>query len=107
MPQGRSQRHLREVQGRIVAITSISPDTTSITAAGAVNRTVAALAVTGGTAPITYTIANAGGLTLNIAGNLLRTGADPVGPVGVTTVGITATDSLGQTRTENIAVTVT
>jgi hypothetical protein len=106
MPQ-RSQRHLREAQGRIVTITGISPDTTSITAAGAVGRTVAALSVTGGTAPITYTIDNAGSLSLGITGNLLQTAADPVGAVGDTTVGITATDSVGQTLTENIAVTVT
>jgi hypothetical protein len=106
MPQ-RSQRHVSEVQGRIVLITGISPDTASIAAVGAVGRTVATLSATGGTAPVTYTIANAGGLSLAISGNLLQTTADPVGTVGAKTVGITATDSRGQTKTENIAVTVT
>ena len=107
MPQGRSQRHVAEVRNRIVPITGISPDTASIAAAGAVGRTVATLSITGGTAPVTYTTTNAGGLALEITGNLLKTTVNPVGTVGAKTVGIRATDSKGQTLTENITVTVT
>jgi 3-keto-L-gulonate-6-phosphate decarboxylase len=107
MPQGRSQRHVAEVRNRIVPITGISPDTASIAAAGAIGRTVATLSVAGGTAPVTYTIANAGGLSLAIVGNLLQTTVNPVGTVGAKTVSIMATDSAGQILTENITVTVT
>lgn len=88
-------------------ITGITPNTATIAADGAVNRTVATLGIAGGTAPATYAIAGAGGLSLNISGNLLRTNADPVGTAGPHTVSITATDAEGETKTEDVVVTVT
>jgi 3-keto-L-gulonate-6-phosphate decarboxylase len=106
MPQ-RSQRHVAEIRNRIVPITGISPDTATIAAVGAIGRTVATLSVTGGTAPVIYTIANAGGLALVIVGNLLQTTADPVGTVGAKTVSILASDNAGQSKIEDITVTVT
>jgi hypothetical protein len=107
MPQ-RSQRHKEQVHGyRPPAITGILPDTATIVAAGAIGRTIATLSVTGGTAPITYSITAAGGLSATIAGNLLNTSANPCGTVGAKTVGIMATDAWGKTLTENMTVTLT
>lgn len=105
----RSQRHKEQVHGSTPApaITGISPDTATLTATGAVGRTVATLSVTGGTAPVTYSIAAAGGLSAAIAGNLLQTSVNPCGTAGAKTVGITATDSRSKTLTENIVVTLT
>ena len=104
----RSQIHKEQVHGyRPPAITGISPDTATIAAAGAVGRTVATLSVTGGTAPITYSITAANGLSAVIAGNLLNTSADPCGTAGAKAVGIMATDSKGKTITENLVVTLT
>lgn len=104
----RSQRHKEQVHGyRAPAITGILPDTATIVAAGAIGRTIATLTVTGGTPPVTYAISAAGGLSAVIAGNLLNTSANPCGTAGAKTVGITATDSWGQTLAENITVTLT
>lgn len=104
----RSQQRKQEMYGyRPPEITSIAPDTASIAGIGAVGRLVATLSVTGGTAPIVYTIANAGGMSVIIAGNLLNTTGDPCGTVGAHSVSITATDSKGKTLNENLAVTVT
>lgn len=88
-------------------ITGILPDTATIAAAGAVGRTIATLSVTGGTAPVTYAITAAGGLSAVIAGSALNTSVDPCGTVGAKTVSIQATDSKGQTKTETITVTLT
>jgi 3-keto-L-gulonate-6-phosphate decarboxylase len=105
----RSQRHKAEVHSYISSplITGILPDTATIAASGAVGRTVATLSVTGGTAPITYSITAAGGLSAVIAGNLLQTSVNPCGTAGAKTVGIMATDSKSKTLTENIVVTLT
>lgn len=112
----RSQRHLREVRGYdstaggsilVPAISAISPDVATIVAAGVVNRVIASMSVIGGSGPIVFTVSNNGGLALNILGDQLRTNADPVGTVGLHTVIITATDRLGQTKSENINVTAT
>jgi 3-keto-L-gulonate-6-phosphate decarboxylase len=104
----RSQRHKEQVHGyRAPEITGISPDTATIAAAGAVGRTIATLSVSGGTAPVTYSITAAGGLSAVIAGNLLNTSVNPCGTAGAKTVGIMATDSQGKTLTENITVTLT
>jgi hypothetical protein len=89
------------------AITGILPDTATIAAAGAVGRTIATLSVTGGTAPVTYAITAAGGLSAVIAGSALNTSVDPCGTVGAKTVSIQATDARGQTKTETITVTLT
>jgi hypothetical protein len=111
----RSQAHLLRV-GRYTsggvsplppAITGISPDTATIVAAGAIGRTIATLSVTGGTAPVTYAITAAGGLSAVISGNALNTSANPCGTVGAKTVSIQATDARGQTLTETITVTLT
>ena len=114
MPQ-RSQSHKRAIQSydsggntNAPPITGIGPDTATIAAVGAVSRTVATLSVTGGTAPIVYTIANAAGMSIAITGgNLLTTTVNPCGTVGAKAVQITATDARGQTKTETITVTVT
>ena len=104
----RSQRHKQEFQGyRSPAITGISPDSASIAAAGAVGRTIATLSVVGGTPPITYAVVSAGGLSATFFNNLLQTSVNPCGTAGVKTVSVSATDDWGQTKTENIAVTVT
>lgn len=104
----RSQRHKEQTHGyRPPEITGISPDTASIAAAGVVGRTVATLVTTGGTAPFTYSITAAGGLSAVIAGNLLNTSVNPCGTVGAKTVGIMVTDAKGKTLTENMTVTLT
>lgn len=103
----RSQLRKYENHGYRPPITGISPNTATIAAAGVAGRTVTTLSIAGGVAPATYTIANAGGLSLAISGNLLLTNANPVGAVGPATVNIKATDGRGQTLTEPIAVTVT
>jgi 3-keto-L-gulonate-6-phosphate decarboxylase len=108
MGHSRSQRHKEQVHGyRAPEITGISPDTASIAAAGAIGRLIATLSVTGGTAPITYAITAAGGLSAVIAGNLLNTSVNPCGTVGAKTVGIQATDAKGKTITETMTVTLT
>jgi hypothetical protein len=88
-------------------IAGISPEAVTLTAAGAVSRVIATLSLVGGTPPITYTIANAGGLSMNVTGNQLLTTVDPCGTVGVHTPTITATDSRGLAKTEPITVTLT
>jgi hypothetical protein len=88
-------------------ITGISPDTATIAAAGAIGRTIATLSMTGGTAPATYAITAAGGLSAVILGNALNTSVNPCGTVGPKTVSIQATDARGQTKTETIVVTLT
>ena len=103
----RSQRHTAEMYGVLRPILSLSPETATIAAVGAVGRAITELSVVGGTPPITYTVAAADTLSLAIDGVQLETAADPVGPTGVKSVQITATDSRGQTKTELIAVTVT
>jgi hypothetical protein len=103
----RSQRHVFTVQLPTIPITNVLPNVATIAAAGAVGRIVTSLGVSGGNPPITYTIVNAGGLALTIAGNLLKTTADPVGALGAATVDIGAYDSRGQSLTESITVTVT
>lgn len=105
----RSQRHKEQVHGMIppVPITGILPDTATIAASGAVGRTVATLSTQGGTAPFSYSITAAGGLSAVIAGNLLQTSVNPCGTAGVKTVSIQSTDARGQVKVETIAVTVT
>jgi hypothetical protein len=120
---GRSQRHLREIRGvdssgdtaaeagdvpKPPPITGISPDTATITAAGASGRTIATMSSTGGTpGGYTYTTANAAGIAHVWAGAQLRTSADPAGTVGVHNMQITSTDIKGATKTEQLAVTLT
>lgn len=111
----RSQAHLlrmgRPTSGGVLPggppIIGLSPDTASIVGAGALGRVVAAMSITGGTQPVTFTIAAAGGLLINIAGSNVVTTNDPVGTVGAHTMSITALDALGQTKTEDVVVTVT
>ena len=105
----RSQEHLVRTGRAYVPppITGLSPDVASIAAVGVIDRVVATMSVVGGTAPITYAVVNAAGLTLAVAGNELRTAADPVGTAGVKAVQVSATDSWGKTLTETITVTVT
>jgi hypothetical protein len=106
----RSQRHIAEVRGPLgPPITGINPDTATLAAAGAIGRTVATLTGTGGTAPYTWGINNAAGLSITIApgSNLITTTVNPYGTVGVKQVMVTAVDSRGMIKTEPIAVTVT
>lgn len=104
----RSQGRKAEIHGYTPPpVTGVTPDTATIAAAGAVGRLVATLTATGGTAPFVYAIVNSGTFNLVIAGNLLNTNADPVGPTGTQQVSIRVTDAKGKTLTENIAVTVT
>lgn len=88
-------------------ITGILPNTVTIAAAGAVGRTVATLSVTGGLAPITYSISSAGGMSIAISGNLIVTTVNPCGTAGAKTVQVMAVDRLYTTLTEPITVTVT
>ena len=111
----RSQAHMLRtgrytsggVSPRPPAITGILPDSVMGAAAGAVNRVIATLSASGGTAPFTWSIVAAGGLSVTIAGNTLRTSADPCGTVGLHTATIRATDSWGQAKDEPIDVTLT
>ena len=92
MPQ-RSQRHKAEMQAITgPPITNILPNTATIAAAGAVGRTVATLSVTGGTAPVNYLIADAAGMSIAIAGNLVQTTVNPVSTVGAKAVQIMASE---------------
>lgn len=103
----RSQRlkEARELPGR--PITNILPDTATIAAAGAVGRTVATLSITGGSLPVTYAIANAGGMSIALSGSTIVTTVNPCGTAGAKSVSVMATDSKFQTKTETITVTVT
>lgn len=104
----RSQWRKQELYGyHPPAITGINPDTATIAAAGTVGRVIASLTVAGGTPPITYTIANAAGLSLALPLADLLTAANPVGVAGTYPVSITAKDSWNKTLTETITVTVT
>jgi hypothetical protein len=103
----RSQRHKAQVHGYRPVIANILPDTATLTAAGAIGRTIATLSAVGGVAPLTYAFTANGGLSAQISGNLLVTTADPCGAVGLRTPQITVTDDVGQTKTETINVTLT
>lgn len=94
-------------EGGSVPITATGPTTASIAAVGAVNRTIATLTVTGGTAPFTWTITTAAGVSANIAGNLLRTSVDPAGTAGVHNMVLNVEDDDGQNHPLSLAVTLT
>lgn len=110
----RSQAHMlrtgRSTSGGVqpnAPITGINPDTATLAAAGAVGRTIATLSVVGGTAPITYALVTAAGVSASFTANVLKTTVDPCGTAGVKTMSVSATDAVGQTKTETLAVTLT
>lgn len=114
---GRSQRHKRAVQGFDSsgnagpgggpAPTSILPDSGSIAAAGAVDRTIGTFTGAGGLAPYTFSIAAAAGVSAQFVGNLLKSTVNPIGTVALHTMSITMKDQRGMTVTENYALTLT
>lgn len=109
----RSQRHVREIRGvdssggPTPPITGIAPDTATLTAAGAVGRTICTAVPSGGTAPFTYSVAVAAGLACAFTGANLLTTVNPAGTVGAKATQVTVTDARGQTKTEVITVTLT
>jgi len=111
----RSQAHLirtgRPTSGGLTPssppITATGPTTALGTAAGAVGRVIATLTASGGTPPYVWTVANAGGMSVNIVGAQLRTTADPAGSVGTHNVDLVCTDSRSQTRPLTCVVTLT
>jgi hypothetical protein len=89
-------------------IVGLSPDTAaSLAAAGIVGRTIATMSIVGGKLPAVFTIANAGGVSCAFTGADLKTTVNPAGTAGAKTIAITATDAQNQTKTENLAVTLT
>lgn len=114
---GRSQRHMKHVQGINASgdigpgggpgPTGISPDVASIAAAGAVGRTIATLSTVGGQSPYTYRIIAAAGVSAQFVGAALQTTVNPAGTVALHTMSIETRDQRGNTLTENLAVTLT
>jgi hypothetical protein len=106
----RSQRHIQETRFLTgPPITAILPDTATLVGAGAVGRTVATLSITGGTAPVRYTLVDTAGLAITIApgSNLITTTVNPYGTAGAKAVNVAATDARNRTLNEVLTVTVT
>jgi hypothetical protein len=113
---GRSQRHMLEVQGYDSsgdigpgggpAPTGISPDSGTIAAAGAVDRTIGTFTATGGQGPYTFSIIAAAGVSAQFVGNLLKSTVNPIGTVALHTMSIQVKDQRGMTKVENYALTL-
>lgn len=114
---GRSQRHKQQIQGVDSSgnvgpgggpgPTGIAPDTATIAAAGAVDRTIATMVTTGGQGPYNYSIIAAAGVSAQFVGAALKTTVNPAGTVALHNMSIQTRDTRGNVLTENLAVTLT
>jgi hypothetical protein len=115
----RSQRHMREVQGRdsggmggsgirVKPLTGILPDTPSAPRLGPYPRNVFPLTSIGGLGPFTWSLLNNVGLMLivPIGSNLVTASWDPIGPPGEYDLLVNVVDVRGSTLTETVRLTL-